>query len=174
MRRTHRRPPVVWIVAVVFAFVTGVVITWILTSSGHGWLQGAGSAGAGEPDTSFAIAGDLEEPVAPGLLVPIDVVLTNSHPDALRVTALAVTVTGVYAPHATATLPCSVQDFVVDQVNEGFAVQVSGNESRSLSELGVPREEWPRVGMVDADENQDGCKNATLELGYTATGRLRT
>jgi hypothetical protein len=26
--------------------------------------------------------------------------------------------------------------------------------------------------MADADSNQDGCKAATLELSYTATGRF--
>lgn len=174
MSRARRRPVLAWVLAVVCAFVFGALVTWILStsSSNSELIEGLGGGAVADPETSFAISGDLMEPVAPGIAVPLDLSFTNPHDESLRVSDLTVTVTAVDAPHATNARPCTIDDFVVEQLDGGVVLLVEPGETRTLTQLDISRADWPRVGMVDADSNQDGCKAATLELSYTATGRL--
>jgi hypothetical protein len=174
MSRARRRPILAWVLAVVGAFALGALVTWILSTwtSSSEPTEGTGDGTVDDPATSFAISGDLTEQVAPGILVPLDVSLTNTQDQVLRVSELTVTVTAVDAPRATNKLPCTTDDFVVEQFDDETILLLEPGDTRSLTEFGIARADWPRVGMVDADANQDGCKGATLELGYTATGRV--
>jgi hypothetical protein len=104
-------------------------------------------------------------------MVPLDLSFTNEHGEPLLVTDLRVTVEAVDAPNATTLLPCSTDDFTVEQLGDGIELRVDAGQTRTLTELDVDRDAWPQVGMLDADSNQDGCKAAALELSYTATGR---
>ena len=172
MSRTRRRRVVAWVLAVLGAFATGAVAMWMLTSSNSVSLSGSGGGPAGQGETSFAIAGDLSEPVSPGVLVPLDLSFANTYDEPMIVSGLVVVVESVDAPHATASLPCDTDDFVVEQLDRGVLVRVEAGETRTFTQLDLAPDDWPRVGMVDADANQDGCKGATLALSYSATGRF--
>jgi hypothetical protein len=172
MTRTRRRRVVAWVFAVVAAFALGLFLSWWFASSGFLHLSGPGSATASHPDDSFAITGDLTKPVSPGVQVPLDLTFSNSHSDSLLVTHLVVTVKSVNAPHATSSRPCTVDDFKVQQLDESTVLRLEAGKTVTLTQLQIAPEDWPQVGMVDADRNQDGCKAATLELGYSATGRI--
>lgn len=171
MSRTRRWRVVAWVLAVIGAFILGVLLTRCLTQPTTVGLTGTGD-GTSDRAQTFAITGDLSEPVSPGILVPLDLSFSNSHDQALMISGVTVTVESVDAPHATALLPCSVDDFVVDQLDTGTELRVDAGDTRTLTQLDIPEDAWPRVGMVDSDENQDGCKAAILELSYAATGRF--
>jgi hypothetical protein len=167
----RRRRIIAWVIAVVGAFALGLILSWVLTSFTSVRLEGTGGGDIENPDTSFAISGDLAEPVYPGEMVPLDLTFTNEHGEALLVADLIVTVEAVDAPNATTRLPCSVDDFIVEQLDD-IELRVAAGQTRSLTELDIDRADWPQVGMLDTASNQDGCKAATLELTYTASGRL--
>lgn len=121
---------------------------------------------------AFSIAGDASGMIAPGVSVPIDFALTNSHDSVMTVSDLRVVVTDVSAPGADRTHPCGVADFTVDQVANDRTIILPAGATSTLSALGIPRTSWPQVGMRDRSVNQDGCKGASLSLAYTASGTV--
>ncbi|HWI30007.1 MAG TPA: hypothetical protein VNT50_00815 [Microbacterium sp.] len=173
MSRTRLWRIIAWAVAVIGAFTLGLLLTRCISQSGNVALEGSGD-GEADHDRTFAVAGDLSEPVGPGILVPLDLSISNPHGETLLISELVVTVRSVDAPNATASLPCTVDDFVVEQLDGAVEPRVEPGDTRTLAQLDIPESDWPRVGMVDADANQDGCKDATLVLSYTATGRLES
>jgi hypothetical protein len=124
-----------------------------------------------EPETrSFTISGTLPRLLAPGIAAPLDLVLTNPHPDDLAISNLRTELTAVDAPQADAAHPCTTDDFAVTQFSGSYGFEVASATTASLSDLGIPESLWPRVAMVDRPVNQDGCKGASLALGFTGTG----
>lgn len=172
MERSRRKPIIIWLAAVSCALFLLALLLYFLTASTTVALSGSGGGGAEDGDTSFAISGDVVEPVSPGMLESLDLGFTNHYGDPLVVTDVIVTVTSVNAENATAALPCSVDDFVVVQLDPSTEVRVEAGRTRTLSRFDIPRADWPSVGLINTIHNQDGCKSATLELRYTATGRL--
>lgn len=116
----------------------------------------------------FTIRGTLPGRLSPGTSLPIDLRLTNPHRTKLRVRNLAVRVTGVHAPEADVSRPCTTGDFTVVPLSAAQGIiTLPASSTRSLSGLGVAAGRWPRVGMINRSVNQDGCKHATLTLGFT-------
>jgi len=136
-------------------------------------------AGAGGPDAAvaetadwFSIEGNTTEPISPGVRASLDLELTNPHESPMTVTDLSVKVLKVSAPHADAEHPCAVGDFVVSQASSSRTITLAARARRTLSSLGLAVATWPHVGMLNSPVNQDGCKGASLTLGYTASGTL--
>jgi hypothetical protein len=129
--------------------------------------------GAQPVDTRFGIEGDTIEPLSPGTTVRVDLTMTNPHEVAMAVSGLTITVDRVTAPRADRLHLCSVDDFTVEQPGDRLHVTLPAEASRSLSGLGVDRQQWPEVGMVDRPRNQDGCKGALVTLSYTGSGTLQ-
>jgi hypothetical protein len=138
------------------------------------WATGAGAGGAELADApgSFTIAGEATEAISPGVMVPLDLELTNPHGATLSVTDLSVSVREVSAPSADAVHPCDVGAFAVTQAAPDVEVRVEPGATITLSSAGLPRTAWPQVGMIDLPGNQDGCKGATVALAYAASGTL--
>lgn len=118
----------------------------------------------------FTIAGDIRNAMVPGAHEPLDLSLDNPNDRGLVVDRITVTVTDVGAPHADADHPCSVADFDVRPLADGVAITLRAKGVDTLSGLGVARDDWPAVVMLDRPVNQDGCKGAVLTLGYVARG----
>jgi hypothetical protein len=133
-------------------------------------VLGGGRLAAGS--ASFRISGDTVEPISPGVMVPIDLRISNRHDVTLSVTRLVVAMGQVTAPNADARRPCSVADFALVQVRGALHLPLAAHSTKALGDLGVDRATWPRVGMVDRPVNQDGCKGASLTLSYTGSGTL--
>ena len=171
MSHIQRRRPVAWVLAVVSAFTVGGLVSWMLWSFVPGGSSGSGG-GAATADDSFTISGDLAEPVSPGAAIPLDLSITNTHTSPLVVSDVTVIVQSIHAPNATESRPCSTDDYEVLQMPVTLTLLVGSRTSSSLAELDVAQEDWPQVGMIDAASNQDGCKSASLELAYTATGKF--
>lgn len=159
-----------------FAAVVVVVLVWLVSCSftlvnsteqlRDG--EGGGTASAGARH-GFGISGDASVPLRPGLSSPIDVVIDNEGGRAMEVFDLAVEIEAVDAPYATASLPCTVDDFAVTQMTD--EIPVASDSTITLSELGWDESRWPQLRMVDTSMNQDGCVDATIELNYSAVAR---
>jgi hypothetical protein len=148
---------------------TGMWI-WTVVHGENG--EGTGTNLMGAPVETFTITGALSTPIIPGGSQPLDLTIANPNELPLIVLDLMVAVKSVDAPRATTSLPCSIDDFIVGQAPRNQNIVVPGHSDVSLSGLGAASTTWPNVGFLETDENQDGCKGATLTLAYTGTGKL--
>jgi len=112
----------------------------------------------------FTISGDAGKLLAPGLTSPINVAISNTFKRDLTVAGLAVSLVGTSNPL------CDTSNFVLTQYSGPATLLVPSHTKRSLSQLGVPRSQWPSVKMLDLSTNQDDCKGVTLNLTYTGSG----
>jgi hypothetical protein len=131
---------------------------------------GTGNADTGGSPQAVLIAGDVVEPISPGVMVPLDLEFTNPHDVDLSITALTVVVHDITAPNSDEAHTCALDDFAVDQAPSDLKITVSAGATNTLSGLGLPSTMWPHMGMHDRPVNQDGCKGASLTLDYTASG----
>lgn len=166
----HRRKIIV-IALILGSFVLGAAVAW--TSLRTPFLfGGAGGGVADKPRQFFTIDGNLVEPIYPGGSAPLDLTVTNPLDTDLGVSRLIVEIDEVDAPNATESEPCQLDDFAVVQLAVDDELVVEAGATVTLTELGVPREAWPHVQMLGKDRNQDGCKNATFSLAFSAVGRI--
>jgi len=168
-RRRHVRE-LVW-AAVLAVVLLLLLVNFDPTVGTIGASAGSGGASLGS-SAPFTIAGSAAGPISPGAKAPLDLKLTNPHDSSMSVTDLRVRVQKVSAPNADETHPCAVGDFAVDQASNDLSVTVPARATSTLSSLGLPRATLPHVGMLNRPTNQDGCKEASLTLAYTATGTL--
>jgi len=134
-------------------------------------VQGAVAAGVALPavavidagPNTFRVSGDASSLLAPGTTSPIDVVVDNPFPFALRIDTVTVTAAGGNPCPADTNLVALPSSF-------GNPVVVPQRSTRTLSSLGVPAIQWPALQMVDRDVDQASCRGATFSLSYTAAG----
>jgi hypothetical protein len=137
---------------------------------GNGTGDGAGNAHTGPSGGSVSIAGNVVEPISPGVMVPLDLTFTNPRDSDMSITEVTVVVHEVSAPNSDGTHSCPIGDFTVAQAPGDLRIALPAGATNSLSGLGLPPRMWPRMGMLDRPVNQDGCKGASLTLAYTASG----
>jgi len=163
---------------IVFGAVLAGVLSLLLID--RNLTAGSSGVGTGTSDAvplagstpSFTIQGNATQPISPGAGASLDLKLTNPHDVPMSVTDLRVTVQKVSAPNADVDHPCAVGDFTVGQASSSIPITVAAHATSALSSLGLARTSWPHVGMLDRSTNQDGCKGASLTLGYAASGTL--
>ena len=124
---------------------------------------GAGAAAAA-PGDAFTISGQLDRLLYPGG-VPgaLDLSLTNPGSTELTVGEISVSVASIGTPTPQ---PCLIADFVVTQLDAARQFTLPANSTRTLTQLGVAVADLPTVAMTNTPVNQDGCKNATINLVY--------
>jgi hypothetical protein len=106
----------------------------------------------------FTIAGDVPTALLPGTTAAVDLRITNPNSTPITVISNAISVT-------TSRDGCSPSNFM--QVQDlARPVTVPAGTTATLSQLGLPRPEWPAIGMLDTATSQDACKNAVLALHY--------
>jgi hypothetical protein len=120
-------------------------------------------------NANFAIAGNLATPLEPGIGAPVDLALTNPGTSEISVSGLQVAVSSIDAPRASATYPCTSDDFSVAQFSGAYGFTIPGSSTRTLSELGFSAAQLPQVAMPNRPINQNGCKGATLQFDFTGT-----
>jgi hypothetical protein len=106
--------------------------------------------------------------LAPGRAAPLDLRLTNPNLSVMRIDELAVRLEHIDAPEADARRRCTADDFAVVQYSGEDDVELPRSSTHTLSSLGIPVAHWPQILMANRPVNQDGCKNASLRLSYTA------
>ena len=120
---------------------------------------------------ALSISGDLHVPLRPGTSQPINLMLTNRHPFALRITHLKVRLR-IDSRHARAG--CSARrDFRAVQLRRrAYPIRLPAGRRHSLTGLQFRRANLPRVRMVNhLAVNQDACKGAKLRLDYSGRAR---
>ncbi|HEY5143264.1 MAG TPA: hypothetical protein VII98_07165 [Solirubrobacteraceae bacterium] len=127
-----------------------------------------GPSSAPAPDTRrLLIGGNLSAALTPGAVQPLDAKLGNPFDEPLDVTSIELTAVRINAPAATPALPCDSSDFALQPLT-GPPVRVGAGVVASLADLGVPRERWPAITMLDRPANQNGCKGAVVTFSYRA------
>jgi hypothetical protein len=172
MSNVARKRNALWLaLAVLWVVLLFRLVACDPISGGTDAGKGTGGARPGA-SRSFTIEGEAAAPISPGIRAPLDLELTNPNDVAMSVTDLRVTVRAVSAPNADDSHPCAVGDFAIDQARSRLEVTLTTRSTSTLSNLGIPRATLPQVGMLNRPVNQDGCKGASLTLGYTASGTL--
>ena len=106
----------------------------------------------------YALDGDARTALLPGTSSPIDLRITNPNPVAITVVSNSTTVT-------TRTGACDPSNFAM--VHElGTPVEVPPRSTRTLSQLGVPQDDWPTVAMIETTSDQDACQDLQITLHY--------
>ena len=156
--------------AAAFAILVVILVVWLYACEPSGRLSNDTGNGAVQTPGSFTISGDLPTVIVPGVMKPLDLILDNPNSADLAIDRITVTVLDIKAPQADADHPCSAEDFEVRQISEGVVLTLGGNETEDLTGLSVEQDQLPAIGMLDSTVNQDGCKGASLTLGYEASG----
>jgi hypothetical protein len=97
---------------------------------------------------------------------------SNPNNQPTSVTNLSVTIASI-SQTATAKaqgLPCTAADFAITQYSGPYPLSLPTGSS-SLTSVGVPASQWPKISMLDTTANQDGCKGASLVLTYSGSGQ---
>ncbi|WP_146073377.1 hypothetical protein [Cryobacterium sp. N22] len=152
--------------------VGGLLGAWILTHPQSDApievIDGTSRAGGVGGGAHFGISGVTSVSVQPGSSSAIIITFSNPQPFAISISDLQVSITRVVAPRATTALPCGILDFDIAQADALPTMKVPAGRSMSLEELSIPSTAWPMVSMVNSSHNQDGCKDASLELAFTS------
>jgi hypothetical protein len=154
----------------VLALLDVVLVLGLAVGASPGGVDRTDGVDPGQLSVPFTIAGHAAEPISPGVMVSLDLTITNPHDVPLSVSDLSVAVRGVSGPNVDHLHPCAVGDFAVQQTSSSLEVTLAASATSTLSSLGLPRTSWPRVGMLNRSVNQDGCKGASLTLDYTGSG----
>ena len=110
----------------------------------------------------FSISGSVAQLFAPGVSRPVNLVIGNTHNFTIRVTGVTITVSP-----ATSRPGCSGTANLKVTKSLTAPVDVPGNATRTLEQLGVAQAAWPVLTMPNLPTNQDACKNAVFSLAYT-------
>ncbi len=111
----------------------------------------------------FSISGNAGSILYPGKTSDVDLTLTNPNNFVIRVTAL-----GVSVEEQTTNAGCSgTQNFTTSALVG--TVDVPGNTTATLSQLGVPPARLPKITFLNTPVNQDACKNVTVTMQYGGT-----
>lgn len=119
----------------------------------------------GDDPQPFRITGTAVGLLLPGgPAIPVDLALANPNAAPITVDAVEMRIDGAQPADCAAAIT------VVRQL--AARPSVPGGATRTLSGLGVPREAWPQLAMLDTGTDQDGCAGATIALRFTgrATG----
>jgi hypothetical protein len=125
--------------------------------------------GSAAGNANFAIAGNLSIPLEPGFGGPLDLALTNPGTTEIAVSGLQIALSSISAPHASASYPCTSDDFSVAQFSGAYGFTIPASSTRTLSELGFSETQLPQVAMPNRPINQNGCKGASLRFDFTGT-----
>jgi hypothetical protein len=163
-----------FVLGLIFAALIGVCVLLLATRGPAGRTgdeKGNGGAALAASVASFSIEGNATELISPGVRAPLNLKLTNPNNVAVSVTHLTVAVRKVTAPNADKARPCTIGDFIVLLASGHVAISLPPRATSTLGDLGLLRAAWPQVGMLDRAVDQDGCKGASLSLGYAASGK---
>jgi uncharacterized membrane protein len=116
-----------------------------------------------EKKQEFRISGNAAQALYPGALSVIDLTLTNPNNFTIRVSPLQVSI-----EEHTSNPGCSGSQNFTTSALVG-SVDVPGNTTATLSQLGVPQARMPKIRFANEPINQDACKHATITLQYSGT-----
>jgi hypothetical protein len=119
---------------------------------------------AGSNGKDFTISGDISQALAPGVTAPVDLSLTNTNNQPIKITSLVVSVKSTNKP------ACTTDNFSVRQFAGSYPLVVPANATRTLSALGASTTQMPALTFINKPSNQDACQNTKITLGYAGVG----
>jgi len=138
------------------AIAAGAFAYW--TTSG----SGTGSASVGTSDlVTVTQVGSISGLAPGGAAQAIDFKITNPKSTKQYISTVVVSISSVTGPNITAGTPCSAADFTLVQPGAIGHDLASGDTTFSPS--------GATLAMQDTGSNQDGCKNATVNLAFSAS-----
>jgi|SRR5579872_6792822 len=148
----------------------------LLIDRDHGGPQVQGlsltrpSAPVGGGAASLVIQGNVSAPFTPGSSHPVDLIFTNPYAAAITVPSVSVSVQPTTTLNGSPNRSCDGPANL--SVLQGFTgpVTVPALSTKSLADLSVPQGRWPLLEMPDLPVSQDGCRNTTFHLTFTASG----
>lgn len=154
----------------VLVCVAGLVLLGVTASQPH--REGELSLTVESGTVPIGLGGAFDQPLRPGTTRYLDLTFHNPSAWDVAITSVSVSIVAVTAPHAVNGLSCLATDFVGSS-GRLTPVVVGAGQSVVLSGSGAPQATWPSVHLVNASVNQDGCKGATITVGYSAVGEVR-
>ena len=115
--------------------------------------------------TSVEISGNTRTLLRPGGSSRINLGFANDDSKPVTLRHVRVTITSISAPQADSEFPCTRADFRIRPMRVRSLV-IPGDAFTTLVRLDVPAWQWPNLKMRNRPVNQDGCKGASLKLGY--------
>jgi hypothetical protein len=154
-----------------------------LSTAEHSFqVQALDAAGHASPATSYTwtvqepvggltLDGNLSTLLYPGASGALDVRISNPFSFDIHVSQLTVTVRRSTTRNGQPNPACdgTVNLTVLGQYSGPEPLRVPKKRTVSLSELGLPRSQWPQLLMPDLPVNQDACKRTTFTFDYAAT-----
>jgi hypothetical protein len=145
-------------------YIVGSATIGSSTVYAYAQVQLVVSTPTGKP---FSISGNLSGTLAPGNgQQPLNLTLRNPNNQKLAISNLTVTVSRTSAGSA-----CAPSNFAVTQYSGPYPLTLTSGQTASLSQLGVPSAQLPKISMIDLRSNQDACKGVTLTLAYSGAGQ---
>lgn len=121
----------------------------------------------------FSIENSPLDDFYPGFSQAIDLRITNAYNVPIFVSSVSVAV----APYPTkgdkVVQGCPAQENMIVTRPFSGGVVVPAKSTSSLSQLGVPSDDWPVVMMPDLNSDQDACLGATFLLTYQGEAAQR-
>lgn len=158
MRAIHKKIAVGVVAGTVVLAGSGVALA-VWSASG----SGTGSAGAAAGASNLVIT----QTSAPANLAPgvaagsITGTVKNNASNSAFVASVTVGIVSVTGPNIAPSTPCDASDFDLSNPTMTVAQDVAAGASVSFS--------GATLGFHNKATNQDGCKGATVNLGYTAS-----
>ncbi len=154
-RRARRRAALVMVPTVAGVFVAGTAFAY-WTTSGAG--TGTSSAGTSAPVTVTGVGATGLVPG--GTAQSISFTINNSQPTAQYISSVAISIASI-TKKANAVGDCVAGDFELTQPNSINSDIASGSRNFDASQ-------GAKIRMINSNYNQDGCKEATVNLNFTA------
>lgn len=155
--RIIRKRALIAIAALAVLAVAGSAFAYFTTSG-----EGKGSAAVGTSSAvSIAQLGSVTNLQPGGEAQAVNFAITNSLETKQFVSKVEVSIGSITAPNAVGGLTCTEADFKLTQPN-AIDQDLSHGETK-FSPSGAT------IAMVDSASNQDGCKEATVNLVFKAS-----
>lgn len=141
--------------------VIGAICLLMATAGAYAYWTQAGS-GTGSADTGTSVALTIEQDtvvtgLAPGApAVALEGSITNPGTGTVRVASVTVAIASVTGGDGV----CTAANYAIANPTDSTTGDIAGGASVDWS--------GPTIRMVDTGVNQDGCKNATVNLTYSS------
>ncbi len=156
MLKLIKRPKLMAATVVALLVIVGVAAAY-WTSSGTG--VGTGTTGTGS-NVTVAQVGTITGMVPGGAAQAVDFTVTNPKTTPQYVTSVTYSIASIQTSPGVAAVGCSTADFTLVQPNAIATDLPAGATSFSPS--------GATLAMIDSGTNQNGCKNVTVNLTFTA------
>jgi hypothetical protein len=147
-----------------FVALVATIALAVTAVSGYAyWTTGGTGSGTGTTGTSSAI--DATQTSTVSAMTPgspaqaLDFSLNNTEATKQYVTSVTIAISSVTGANISVAHPCDASDFELVQPTASYGDLTPGVHAYAPS--------GATLAMVDTLTNQDGCKNATVNLAYT-------